>query len=52
LLVNLTPDALDVRLTDRQGKTIDGYDMLNKEEVKGGGTHLEFKGVRLIGFDK
>ena len=48
LLVNLTPGAVDVRLTDHHGKSIDGYDLLNMEEVRGEGTHLEFKGVRLI----
>ena len=48
LLVNFTPGAAEVRLTDRQGKAIDGYDLLNMEEVKGEGTLLEFKGVRLI----
>jgi len=52
LLVNLTADSIDVRLIDRQGKVVNGYDLLNQEAVQGDATHLSVKGVRLIEFNK
>lgn len=51
LLVNLTADSVDVRLTNGKGKVVDGYDLLNKEAIKGDATHLSVKGVRLIEFN-
>ncbi|TDI69615.1 MAG: hypothetical protein E2O86_05145 [Bacteroidetes bacterium] len=51
LLVNLSADAIDVRLINRQGKAVNGYDLLNLEEVQGEATHLSVKGVRLIEFN-
>jgi hypothetical protein len=48
LLVNLAAEAVDVRMINRQGEVVNGYDILNQEEVKGGGIHLEVKSVRLI----
>lgn len=50
LLVNLSVDAMDVRLINKQGKAVNGYDLLNMEEVQGEKTHLSVKGVRLIEF--
>ncbi|MCP4311450.1 MAG: hypothetical protein GY790_09335 [Bacteroidetes bacterium] len=52
LLVNLAADAVDVRLTNGQGKTAGGYDLLNREAVQGELTHLPVKGVRLIQLDE
>ena len=52
MLVNLKPDETDVRLVNRQGKNVNGYDLLNHETVKGNGTHLPVKGVRLIELDE
>jgi len=52
MLVNLKPDEIDVRLVNRQGKDVNGYDLLNHETVKGNGTHLPVKGVRLIELDE
>lgn len=52
MLVNLKPDSIDVRLVNRHGKHINGYDLLNHETVKGNGTHLPVKGVRLIELDE
>ncbi|MGM0573602.1 MAG: beta-galactosidase [Bacteroidota bacterium] len=48
LLVNLKPDATDVRLVNRHEKAVNGYDLLNHEKVQGDATHLPVKGVRLI----
>jgi len=48
LLVNLAADAVDVRLINRRGKAVGGYDLLNMEAVQGDATHLPVKGVRLI----
>ena len=50
LLVNLSVDAMDVRLINKQGKAVNGYDLLNVEEVQGETTHMSVKGVRLIEF--
>ncbi len=52
LLVNLAADAVDVRLINRQGKAVGGYDLLNMEPVQGDATHLPVKGVRLIELDE
>ncbi len=51
LLVNLSADAIDVRLINSKGKAVNGYDLLNLEEVQGDTTHLSVKGVRLIEFN-
>ena len=51
-LVNLAAEAVDVRLIDRQGKAVGGYDMLNQEAMQGGAVHLSVKGVRLIELDE
>lgn len=51
LMVNLTNDAIDVRLTNGEGKVLNGYDLLNREVVQGDETHLPVKGVRLIEFN-
>ncbi len=48
LLVNLSAKSVDVQLINRQGKGVNGYDLLNQEEVQGDETHLTVKGVRLI----
>jgi hypothetical protein len=52
LLVNLAAEAVDVRLINRQGKAVGGYDLLNMEAVQGDMTHLPIKGVRLIELDE
>jgi len=52
LLVNLAADAVDVRLINRRGKAVGGYDLLNMEAVQGDATHLPVKGVRLIELDE
>ena len=52
LLVNLSTDAVDVRLINRRGKAVSGYDLLNLETVQGDATHLSVKGVRLIELDE
>jgi hypothetical protein len=51
LLVNLSANEVDVQLVNREGRTVNGYDLLNMEAVQGEGTHLTVKGVRLIEFD-
>ena len=51
LLVNLSAEAIDVRLINRRGKAVNGYDLLNLEAVQGDSTHLSVKGVRLIEFN-
>ena len=52
LLVNLAADAVDVRLINRRGNAVGGYDLLNMEAVQGESTHLPVKGVRLIELDE
>jgi len=52
LLVNLSADAVDVQLINRQGKAVNGYDLLNMKKIKGDATHLPVKGVRLIELDE
>jgi hypothetical protein len=41
-----------VRLINRQGKAVGGYDLLNMEAVQGDMTHMPIKGVRLIELDE
>ena len=52
LLVNLSADEVDVKLFNQEGKTVNGYDILNLEAVKGEATNLPVKGVRLIRLDE
>jgi len=51
-LVNLTADAVEVRLVNRRGNPVDGYDRLNLEAVRGDAVHLPVKGVRLVELDE
>jgi hypothetical protein len=48
LLVNVSPGEVSVQLHTNEGDTVDGYDLLNCEEMKGDGIDLPFQSVRLI----
>ena len=48
LIVNLRDKAVEVALCSSEQRTIDGYDMLNREAVNGASIELPYEGVRLI----
>ena len=48
LLVNVSDKPVKVKLQSKDGRAIDGYDMLNGEAVKGDDINMSFQGVRLI----
>ena len=48
LLVNVSDKPVQVQLQTKDGRAIDGYDMLNGEAVKGDDISMSFEGVRLI----
>jgi len=48
LLINVSNKPLQVQLKSKDGKMLDGYDMLNGEAVKGNAVNMSFEGVRLI----
>ncbi|MBT3201305.1 MAG: hypothetical protein HN350_15500 [Phycisphaerales bacterium] len=48
LLVNVSDKPVKVQLRSKDGRRINGFDMLNSEAVKGAEIKLSFQGVRLI----
>lgn len=48
LLVNVSEKPVQVQLQSKDGRAINGYDMLNGEAVKGDDINMSFEGVRLI----
>ena len=48
LLVNVSDKGIQVQLHSKDGRAVDGYDMLNNEAVKGAGLTMPFQAVRLI----
>ncbi len=48
LLVNVSPEPVQVQLQSNEGDPVDGFDMLNCEEVRGSSIDMPFQGVRLI----
>ena len=51
LLVNVSNGPVTVHISDETGKSFDGYDLLNREVVRGTDCALPFQGVRLIRLD-
>lgn len=52
LLVNVSDKPVRVQLRSRDGNIINGFDMLNSEDVKGNGLTMPFQGVRLVNVSK
>jgi hypothetical protein len=48
LLVNVLPGPVQIRLTTKDGRPIEGCDLLEQETVHGDRVDLPFQGVRLI----
>ena len=48
LLVNVSDKPAQVQLRWKDGRAVEGFDMLNSENVKGDGVTMPFQGVRLI----
>jgi beta-galactosidase len=48
LLVNVSDKPVQVQLRWKDGRPVDGFDMLNSEAVKGSGVTMPFQSVRLI----
>jgi len=48
LLINVSDKPVKVQLRRKDGRAVEGFDMLNSENVKGNGVTMPFQAVRLI----
>ena len=52
ILINVSPGEVKVNLSDPKGRTVNGFDILNREKINGRKVVLPLKGVRLIELQK